>query len=103
MTIISWGTQSWAGEAGPGTRADLGVRPQLSGSQLQEKLTGIKVVERLFHAVSQREPVVFSVVRPGVPVLRRGDGVPAREAVNGASISGGRGAGEDSVGDRLAL
>jgi len=37
--------------------------------------------------VERREPVVFSVVRPGVPVLKRGDGVPpAREAINGAYV-----------------
>ena len=33
------------------------------------------------------KPVVFSAVRPGAPVLKRGDGVPpAREAVNGAYV-----------------
>jgi transketolase len=41
----------------------------------------------LFHAVERGEPVAFSVVRPGVPVLKRGDGTPpAREAVNGAYV-----------------
>ena len=41
----------------------------------------------LFHAAQRGEPVVFSAVRPGTPVLKRGDGVPpAREAINGAYV-----------------
>jgi transketolase len=57
------------------------------GIKVYKPLDANEAVEMLFHAVSRREPVVFSVVRPGVPVLRRGVGVPpAREAVNGAYV-----------------
>jgi transketolase len=57
------------------------------GIKVYKPLDANEAVEMLFHAVSRREPVVFSVVRPGVPVLRRGDGVPpARKAVNGAYV-----------------
>jgi transketolase len=57
------------------------------GIKVYKPLDANEAVEMLFHAVSRREPVVFSVVRPGVPVLRRGEGVPAaREAVNGAYV-----------------
>jgi transketolase len=57
------------------------------GIKVYKPLDANEAVEMLFHATSRREPVVFSVVRPGVPVLRRGEGVPpAREAVNGAYV-----------------
>lgn len=57
------------------------------GIKVYKPLDANEAVEMLFHAVRRREPVVFSVVRPGVPVLRRGAGVPAaREAVNGAYV-----------------
>jgi transketolase len=57
------------------------------GIKVYKPLDANEAVEMLFHAASRREPVVFSVVRPGVPVLRRGEGVPpAREAVNGAYV-----------------
>src|SRR5450432_1640710 len=55
--------------------------------KVYKPLDANEAVEMLFHAVSRRQPVVFSVVRPGLPVIRRGEGVPpAREAVNGAYV-----------------
>ena len=57
------------------------------GIKVYKPLDANEAIEMLFHAARRREPVVFSAVRPGVPVLKRGDGVPpAREAVNGAYI-----------------
>ena len=57
------------------------------GIKVYKPLDANEAVEMLFHAVERREPVVFSVVRPGVPVLKRGDGVPpAREAIQGAYV-----------------
>jgi len=57
------------------------------GIKVYKPLDANEAIEMLFHAVRRGEPVVFSVVRPGVPVLKRGDGVPpAREAVNGAYV-----------------
>ncbi|HMC62244.1 MAG TPA: hypothetical protein VKJ01_23820, partial [Candidatus Solibacter sp.] len=57
------------------------------GIKVYKPLDANEAVEMLFHAVERREPVVFSVVRPGLPVLKRGDGVPpAREAINGAYV-----------------
>jgi len=57
------------------------------GIKVYKPLDANEAIEMLFHAVERREPVVFSVVRPGVPVLKRGDGVPpAREAINGAYV-----------------
>jgi transketolase len=57
------------------------------GIKVYKPLDANEAIEMLFHAVERREPVVFSVVRPGVPVLKRGDGVPpARAAINGAYI-----------------
>src|SRR5690349_19973461 len=52
------------------------------GSKVYQPLDGNVTIEMLFHAALRGEHVVFSVVRPGVPVLKRGGGVPpASEAV----------------------
>lgn len=57
------------------------------GIKVYKPLDANEAVEMLFHAVQRGEPVAFSVVRPPVPVLERGRGVPpAREAVNGAYV-----------------
>jgi transketolase len=57
------------------------------GIKVYKPLDANEAVEMLFHATRRGEPVVFSVVRPGVPVFARGDGVPAaREACNGAYV-----------------
>ena len=57
------------------------------GIKVYKPLDANEAIEMLFHAAARGEPVVFSVVRPNVPVFRRGDGVPpAREAVNGAYV-----------------
>jgi transketolase len=57
------------------------------GIKVYKPLDANEAVEMLFHAAKRGEPVVFSAVRPGTPVLKRGDGVPpAREAVNGAYV-----------------
>jgi transketolase len=57
------------------------------GIKVFKPLDANEAVEMLFLAAERQEPVAFSVVRPGVPVLRRGNGVPpAREARNGAYV-----------------
>jgi len=57
------------------------------GIKVYKPMDANEAVEMLFLAAQRGEPVVFSVVRPGVPVLTRGNGVPpAREAVNGAYV-----------------
>jgi transketolase len=57
------------------------------GIKVMKPLDANEAVEMLFHAAEMGEPVVFSVVRPGVPVLKRGNGIPpAREAINGAYV-----------------
>ena len=57
------------------------------GIKVYKPLDANEAVEMLFHAAARGEPVAFSVVRPGVPVLKRGDGVPpARAAVDGAYV-----------------
>ena len=57
------------------------------GIKVYKPLDANEAIEMLFHAMRRREPIVFSAVRPGVPVLKRGDGVPAAsEAVNGAYV-----------------
>lgn len=57
------------------------------GIKVYKPLDANETVEMLFHAASRREPIALSVVRPGVPVLKRGNGVPpASEAVNGAYV-----------------
>jgi transketolase len=57
------------------------------GIKVYKPLDANEAIEMLFLAAQRGEPVVFSVVRPGIPVLKRGNGVPpAREAVNGAYV-----------------
>jgi transketolase len=57
------------------------------GIKVYKPLDANEAIEMLFYAAERGEPVAFSVVRPPVPVLRRGNGVPAaREAVNGAYV-----------------
>ncbi|HWC99889.1 MAG TPA: 1-deoxy-D-xylulose-5-phosphate synthase N-terminal domain-containing protein [Candidatus Sulfopaludibacter sp.] len=57
------------------------------GIKVYKPLDANEAVEMLFHAARAGEPIVFSAVRPGTPVLARGNGVPpAREAVNGAYV-----------------
>jgi transketolase len=57
------------------------------GIKVYKPLDANEAVEMLFHAARRGEPVVFSAVRPGTPVLRRGDGVPAaRAAIDGAYV-----------------
>ena len=57
------------------------------GIKVYKPLDANEAIEMLFLAAERGEPVVFSVVRPNVPVLKRGNGVPpAREAVNGAYV-----------------
>jgi transketolase len=85
-----------AAHDGPETGEDGPTHHGLFWMSLYSAYPGIKVykpldaneaVEMLFHAVSRRQPVALSVVRPPVPVFKRGDGVPpAREAVNGAYV-----------------
>jgi transketolase len=85
-----------AAHDGPETGEDGPTHQGLFWMSLYTAYPGIKVykpmdaneaVEMLFHAAARGEPVVFSVVRPGIPVLKRGEGVPpARAAVNGAYV-----------------
>ena len=57
------------------------------GIKVYKPLDANEAIEMLFYAAHRGEPVVFSAVRPAVPVLKRGDGVPpAIEAVNGAYV-----------------
>ncbi|MBI4873862.1 MAG: hypothetical protein HY822_04420 [Acidobacteria bacterium] len=57
------------------------------GIKVYKPLDANEAVEMLFHAAGRGEPVALSVVRPPVPVFRRGNGVPpAREAVQGAYV-----------------
>jgi transketolase len=57
------------------------------GIKVYKPLDANEAVEMLFHAMERDEPVVFSAVRPGTPVLTRGNGVPpAREAIQGAYV-----------------
>jgi transketolase len=57
------------------------------GIKVYKPLDANEAIEMLFLAAERGEPVVFSAVRPGTPVLKRGNGVPpAREAVNGAYV-----------------
>ena len=85
-----------AAHDGPETGEDGPTHHGLFWMSLYSAYPGIKVykpldaneaVEMLFHAASRGEPVAFSVVRPPVPVFRRGNGVPpAIAAVNGAYV-----------------
>ncbi len=57
------------------------------GIKVYKPLDANEAIEMLFLAAERGEPVVFSAVRPGTPVLQRGDGVPAaREAIHGAYV-----------------
>ena len=57
------------------------------GIKVYKPLDANEAVEMLFHAAHRGEPVVFSAVRPGTPVLKRGNGVPpAIEAIHGAYV-----------------
>ena len=57
------------------------------GIKVYKPLDANEAIEMLFYAAARGEPVVFSAVRPGTPVLRRGDGVPpAHEAIFGAYV-----------------
>ncbi|HLJ48995.1 MAG TPA: 1-deoxy-D-xylulose-5-phosphate synthase N-terminal domain-containing protein [Bryobacteraceae bacterium] len=57
------------------------------GIKVYKPLDANEAVEMLFYAAHRGEPVVFSAVRPGVPVLKRGNGVPpAIEAIHGAYV-----------------
>jgi transketolase len=57
------------------------------GIKVYKPLDANEAVEMLFYAAHRGEPVVFSAVRPGTPVFKRGDGVPpAREAIYGAYV-----------------
>ncbi|MDR3700113.1 MAG: 1-deoxy-D-xylulose-5-phosphate synthase N-terminal domain-containing protein [Candidatus Sulfopaludibacter sp.] len=57
------------------------------GIKVYKPLDANEAVEMLFHAALAGEPVVFSAVRPGTPVLPRGEGVPpARAATQGAYV-----------------
>ncbi len=85
-----------AAHDGPETGEDGPTHHGLFWMSLYSAYPGIKVykpldaneaVEMLFHAASRGEPIVFSVVRPGVPVFSRGGTTPAAiEAVNGAYV-----------------
>ncbi|MBZ5619445.1 MAG: hypothetical protein LAQ69_12085 [Acidobacteriia bacterium] len=57
------------------------------GIKVYKPLDANEAIEMLFYAAQRGEPIVFSAVRPGTPVLKRGDGVPpAREAIHGAYV-----------------
>ena len=57
------------------------------GIKVYKPLDANEAVEMLFHAAKKGEPVVFSAVRPGTPVLPRGNGAPpARAACDGAYV-----------------
>jgi len=85
-----------AAHDGPETGEDGPTHQGLFWMSLFTAYPGIKVfkpldaneaIEMLFYAAHRGEPVVFSVVRPPTPVLKRGNGVPpAIEAINGAYV-----------------
>jgi len=85
-----------AAHDGPETGEDGPTHQGLFWMSLFTAYPGIKVfkpldaneaIEMLFYAAHRGEPVVFSVVRPPTPVLKRGNGVPpAIEATNGAYV-----------------
>src|SRR5581483_10044592 len=57
------------------------------GIKVYKPLDANEAIEMLFLAVERQEPVAFSVVRPGVQVLKRGNGVPpASAARDGAYV-----------------
>ncbi len=91
-----------AAHDGPETGEDGPTHQGLFWMSLFTAYPGIKVykpldtnetIEMLFYALERGEPVAFSVMRPGTPVLKRGPGacygqdVPAaKEAINGAYV-----------------
>jgi transketolase len=57
------------------------------GIKVYKPLDANETIEMLFYAVQRGEPIALSVVRPPVPVLQRGNGIPpASEAINGAYV-----------------
>jgi len=57
------------------------------GIKVYKPMDANETIEMLFYALEKGEPIALSVMRPGTPVLKRGDGVPpAREAINGAYV-----------------
>jgi len=62
------------------------------GIKVYKPMDANETIEMLFYALEQGEPIALSVMRPGTPVLKRGDSglgfsVPsAREAINGAYV-----------------
>jgi len=85
-----------AAHDGPETGEDGPTHQGLFWMSLFTAYPGIKVfkpldaneaIEMLFYAAERGEPVAFSVVRPPVPVLKRGNGAPpARQANDGAYV-----------------
>lgn len=85
-----------AAHDGPETGEDGPTHQGLFWMSLFNAYPGIKVykpmdanetIEMLFYAMEKGEPVALSVMRPGTPVLVRGNGVPpARDAINGAYV-----------------
>ncbi|OGZ35156.1 MAG: hypothetical protein A2174_01700 [Candidatus Portnoybacteria bacterium RBG_13_41_18] len=64
----------------------------LPGIKVYKPMDANDTIEMLFYALAQGEPVVFSVMRPGTPVLKRGEirpgwvAPPSSEANNGAYV-----------------
>jgi len=63
------------------------------GIKVYKPLDANETIEMLFYALEKGEPVAFSVMRPGTPVLKRGpaacygqDVPAAKEAINGAYV-----------------
>jgi transketolase len=57
------------------------------GIKVYKPMDANETIEMLFYALEKGEPVALSVMRPGTPVFKRGNGIPpAREAVNGAYV-----------------
>lgn len=93
-----------AAHDGPETGEDGPTHQGLYWMSLYTAYPGIKVykpmdanetIEMLFYALEKGEPVAFSIMRPGTPVLKRGPSTssgsnfevpPAREAINGAYV-----------------
>jgi transketolase len=85
-----------AAHDGPETGEDGPTHQGLFWMSMFDAYPGIKVykpmdanetIEMLFYAMEKGEPIAISIMRPGTPVFKRGNGVPpAREAVNGAYV-----------------
>lgn len=85
-----------AAHDGPETGEDGPTHHGLFWMSLFDAYPGIKVykpmdanetIEMLFYAMEVGEPIAISIMRPGTPVFKRGNGVPpAREAINGAYV-----------------